>query len=173
MTFKRPKPLMFAQSMAFGLDHLYHQHERDTDALDRDYYNPLKLPMLLGHVIPNFQRPLVWTVDQQVKLIDSIWRHIPIGTYAVNFRVAGGLPPALRNILIDGQQRLNAIRAYWDDEIPYHGYYWSQLSDLDQSHFVRVPFPQQRTDSTSVEEVHEYYNAMNFGGTDHKEGEQA
>lgn len=163
MTFVRPEPLMFARSMAFSLDSLLFNKERP----DRDeFYNPLKRPTLCGMVIPDFQRGLVWSEAQQVKLIHSVWMGIPIGTYSVNFST-DRLPPRLTNILIDGQQRINSLRAYWDDEIAYQGYLWSQLSELDRRYFVRGSFPQMRTESKDIGEVLRYYEVMNFGGTDH------
>lgn len=174
MSFKPPKPLMYAQSMAFGLDHLLFNKERMAygDYEHRVFYNPLKRPMLLGFVIPDFQRSLVWSEDQQLSLIDSIWRCIPIGTYAVNFST-DKMPPKVTNVLLDGQQRLNALRAYWDDEIVYRGYKWSEIDEISQRHFVSKQFPQMRTNSHKTAELHEYYNAMNFGGTDHKEEDRA
>lgn len=174
--FKRPEPLMFAHPVSFALDHLLFNKERmmeDPEKADNDFRNPTNGPMLLGFAIPFFQRALVWDVDQQRNLIHSIWMNIPIGTYSVNFTTGKDLPPRLRNILIDGQQRLEALRAYWDDEFKYRGYNWSQLSDRDQRHFVSTTFPQMRTDSESEDDVRTYYNAMNFGGVAHKEGERA
>lgn len=174
--FKRPTPLMFAQPMAFQVDTLYFNHTRpEAESRKRDeFYNPMGWPVLLGHVIPDFQRGLVWTEEQNRSLVHSVWLNIPIGTYSVNFSLAHKeLPPRLRNILIDGQQRLNALRAYWDDEFAYEGYLWSQLPDLDQRYFVRTSFPQMRTDGRDEAEVRRYYNAMNFGGTAHNEEDRA
>lgn len=173
--FKRPKELMFARNVAFGLDHLLFNKDRTTEkskTAARAFYNPLGRKVLLGFVIPDFQRGLVWSVDQKVSLIESIWRGIPIGTYSVNFDT-DKLPPDLTNILIDGQQRLEAIDAYWNNEFEFGGYYWKDLSELDQHHFVRAPFPQMRTNSKNRAEVVEYYNAMNFGGVAHTEEDRA
>tara|TARA_R100001086_G_scaffold198466_1_gene114798 strand:+ start:422 stop:943 length:522 start_codon:yes stop_codon:yes gene_type:complete len=173
MSFKRPRELMFAQPLAFALDHLYFAHTK-TDPNEGDFYNPLGREMLCGIALPDFQRPAVWDEAQQVALIDSLWRAVPIGTYSVNFSLsARALPPSLRNILIDGQQRIRALVAYWDDVIEYEGYTWSQLSELDRRHFLHRPFPQMRTDSRNRDEVLEYYNVMNFGGTPHREEDRA
>ena len=173
--FKPPKPLMFAQSMAFCLDSLLYNKERAEGKKDTPadvFYNPLKRPMVCGHVIPDFQRGLVWTEDQNLRLIDSIFRGIPIGTYAVNFST-DQLPPKLTNILLDGQQRLNALSMYWNDELSYRGYKWSELNRPQQGILNRVMFPQMRTNTKSLAEAKTYYNAMNFGGTDHTEDDRA
>ena len=173
MPFKRPQELMFAQSMLFGLDHLYFKHTRELSVDDREHCNPLKRPTLFGFVIPDFQRGAVWSRDQQVALIDSVWRAIPIGTYAVNLSYRKGNLPHLRNILIDGQQRLNALRAYWDDEFEYRGHVWSSLSTRDQRFFIAHSFPQMRTETHDEKQARAYYNAMNFGGTAHREEDRA
>lgn len=171
--FTPPPALMFAQPMAFALDSLLYNKERAENEDRRDrFYNPLKRPMLCGHVIPDFQRGLVWTEDQNLRLIDSVYRGIPIGTYAVNFST-DRLPARLTNVLLDGQQRLNALALWWDDKLVYRGYRWSELNRQGQGLFTRVLFPQMRTNSKDEQEIRDYYNAMNFGGVDHEEGERA
>lgn len=35
-------------------------------------------------VLPNFQRPPVWTREQQVRFIESCWMGLPIGVYVYN-----------------------------------------------------------------------------------------
>jgi hypothetical protein len=156
--------------MAFGFDHVLFNKERCEEAgapnAARRFYNPLGRRTLCGFVIPDFQRGLVWSTAQQQALIASVWRGIPIGTYSLNFST-DDLPDDLTNIVIDGQQRLNALRAYWDDEFSYLGYKWSEVSELDQRVFSRGQFPQARTSSRKRAEVIEYYTAMNFGGTQH------
>lgn len=171
--FEPPKPLIFAQSMAFSIDHLFYAWERREDRSRDTYYNPLRREMLLGTVVPDFQRSKVWTEDQNRALIRSIWRGIPIGTYSLNFSISQKTPPDLTNILIDGQQRLNALRGYWENEFDFNGYFWGDLEDNHQRKFISRPFPQQRTDSTDRQEVLDYYNAMNFGGVAHDEQERA
>lgn len=175
--FNPPKSLIFTQSMSFGLDSLLFNKERiiEKELIGGEmlnFYNPLKRPTLCGHVIPDFQRGLVWTEEQNLRLIDSVFRGIPIGTYAVNFDT-DQLPPRLTNILLDGQQRLNALSLYWDDKLTYRGYKWSELNRPQQGILNRAMFPQMRTNTKNEAEARAYYNAMNFGGVDHKEGEQA
>ena len=34
--------------------------------------------------LPPFQRGSVWTKQQQVRFIESIWLHLPIASYVVN-----------------------------------------------------------------------------------------
>ena len=51
---------------------------------DPDVKNPQGLRTVMGYLLPTWQRPLVWTTDQKVKLIESLWRGINIGTYTFN-----------------------------------------------------------------------------------------
>jgi len=173
--FKPPKPLMYAHNISHCLDSLLYNKERLLEKGGTSsfvFYNPLNLPTLCGHVIPDFQRGLVWSDEQNLRLIESVYRGIPIGSYSVNFS-SDDLPPRVTNVLIDGQQRLNALNEYWEDRIVYRGYRWSELTRRQRGPVYRTMFPQMRTNSKDENEVREYYNAMNFGGTDHVEGERA
>jgi uncharacterized protein with ParB-like and HNH nuclease domain len=64
-------------------------------------------------ILPPFQRPLVWTHQQQVRLIESIWSGLPIGAYVYN---RAALDNACDCWLLDGQQRITAILAYMNGE---------------------------------------------------------
>lgn len=77
--------------------------------------------------IPEFQRGYVWSDEQRLRLMDSIWRGIPIGSLLVwrtvtdkGIRVRRqigpcGLPDAstvnVRNYLVDGLQRVTTLYA--------------------------------------------------------------
>ena len=124
---------------------------------------------ILGYKIPYFQRPLVWTQEQKIKLIESLWCGIPIGTYTIN---ENSKNKELDNILIDGQQRINAISEYINDKFPVYGKLYSEVKDF-HGRFNVGSFPQYVTDSDNIEYLKNYYNLMNFGGTAHKESERA
>jgi uncharacterized protein with ParB-like and HNH nuclease domain len=124
---------------------------------------------ILGYKIPYFQRPLVWTQEQKIKLIESLWCGIPIGTFTIN---ENSKNKELDNILIDGQQRINTISEYINDRFPVYGVLYSEVSDL-HGRFNVCSFPQYVTNSEDIEYLKNYYNLMNFGGTAHKEGERA
>ena len=66
---------------------------------------------------PEYQRGEVWTLDQQRKLIDSIFRgyQLPIiYLYAIRREVFGKVQERLE--IIDGQQRINALYRYFKGE---------------------------------------------------------
>lgn len=138
---------------------------------DPDVKNPQGLRTVMGYLLPTWQRPLVWTTDQKVKLIESLWRGINIGTYTFNRTRWEGM---YDNLLIDGQQRLWAIQCYLEDQFPVFGYRWSEVTLVDQRFFeTGAHFHCYITESEDEAYLKSYYNMMNFGGTAHRESERA
>ena len=65
--------------------------------------------------IPELQRPFVWKTSQVRDLIDSLYNGYPVGYLitwqSVGAKLKGGQVAAHQQILIDGQQRVTALRA--------------------------------------------------------------
>ncbi|KFZ27763.1 hypothetical protein IDAT_12920 [Pseudidiomarina atlantica] len=65
--------------------------------------------------IPELQRPFVWKTSQVRDLIDSLYNGYPVGYLitwqSVGAKLKGGAVAAHQQILIDGQQRVTALRA--------------------------------------------------------------
>lgn len=83
--------------------------------------NHQKISMLLAAIeageiaIPRMQRPFVWSKTQVRNLIDSLYRGYPVG-YTITWRnpnvqLKDGDTSQGKQILIDGQQRMTALRA--------------------------------------------------------------
>ena len=79
-----------------------------------------------GKLIVNrqYQRKLVWSVDEKVNLIDSVLKQYPIPLILLATSVEGDH----KLEIIDGMQRLNAIFGYIDNEFPYE----ECVFDIDQ-----------------------------------------
>ena len=138
--------------------------------LKSDEFSHLPGRKVMGFRLPEWQRGLVWTEEQDIRLIESIWKGIPIGTYSYvqndDVKTDG--------LLIDGQQRLYAIECYLKDEFPVLGYYWSELTPVDRRVFsVSRSFPCYIVESSDEEFLRGYYDLMNFGGTAHDPGQRA
>ena len=71
-----------------------------------------------------YQRKLVWTVDEKVRLIDSILKQYPLP----QFLVAEAVDTDHQYEIIDGMQRLNAIISFIENEFPVEGKYFDLLS---------------------------------------------
>lgn len=120
--------------------------------------------------LPYFQRPLVWVVEQKIKFIESLLVGIDVGTYTLNESSSDDL----NNLLIDGQQRINAVHCYVKNEFKAFNLLYSKLSDIDKAkRFMNAQFCCYVTQSDDIEYLKNYYNLMNFGGTAHKESERA
>jgi uncharacterized protein with ParB-like and HNH nuclease domain len=65
--------------------------------------------------IPEIQRPFVWEPDKVTELIDSLFNGFPIGYIITwqspNVKLKDGNSSVGKTILIDGQQRITALRA--------------------------------------------------------------
>lgn len=132
----------------------------------------INLRRVMGFAVPSWQRGLVWTEAQKIRLLESAWRGLNIGTYTVN-QSPGGLSQ-YDNLLIDGQQRMNALQEYFEDRLQVFGYRWSEITDTDRRGFLMSRhFSSYITKSDDERYLREYYDMMNFGGTPHREHERA
>jgi len=85
----------------------------------------------------DYQRDHVWTEDDKIALIDSIFNNIEIGKFMFvqrNFSVEGKLYE-----IIDGKQRLTALCDFYEDRFKYKGQYFSELHPLDKHAFDDHP----------------------------------
>jgi hypothetical protein len=121
--------------------------------------------VLAGFLLPDWQRPRVWTPAQNVRFIESIWYDLPIGSYVVNADFRSG--NRFDNYLIDGQQRWSAIADYLADHYTVFGERYSDLSVLDKRRFGLHVFPCVETKLTSEAELKEIYDRLAYGGTPH------
>lgn len=154
-----PQQVDLGQSLSFQMGHCIYYFEKKKFCDNG----------IMGFRIPSWQRPLVWTRDQEIKFIESAWLGLPLGTYTYN---QGEYESPLDGILIDGQQRMMAIQRYLQDEFSVFGYKWSQVTKIDQRIFENRSFHAYVTKTEEESYLKNYYNLMNFGGTAHKEGER-
>lgn len=122
-------------------------------------------------ILPPFQRPRVWTLEQKVKLIESVWLELPIGAYVYN--QTGVYKHPTDRWLVDGQQRISTLLEYVDDGFAVYGYRWSELSALERSIFGSKTFPAIQLDITDPAMLEDIYNRLAYGGTAHEPKEPA
>jgi len=165
---KMPEPKQLGQHMASTVGQpIFHWSK------DEAHKNPCGYRVVMGYFLPTWQRGLVWTQDQQVKLIESLWYGLNIGTYTFN-RPRKGHNGPYDNLLIDGQQRMYALQCYLENRFPVLGSYWRDVTDVDRRGFeFGRHFHCYITDSTDEQYLRDYYNMMNFGGVAHRESERA
>lgn len=126
---------------------------------------------LFGMKLPSFQRDLVWSESQNIALIESVILGIEIGGYMVNIT---NIHCEFDNLLIDGQQRLNALHLYFNNAFPVFGLFWKDLNVYEQKVIkMQRTFTRNEICIKDEAKLREVYNRFNFGGTAHKDSERA
>lgn len=132
---------------------------------------------ILGLVLPPWQRPEVWTVEQKRRFIEGIFLGLGCGYYVTNGLewVQSGASAPMSGWLIDGQQRISAIRDFLSGELVAFGdVRFPDLSEPQKMRFCRTPFPCFELDYCENETVlMELYDRLNFGGTPHTPEQRA
>ncbi len=92
-------------------------HESDQN-YSVDHYtvsNLLNLVQTGEIAIPEIQRPFVWEPEKVTKLMDSLYNGFPVGYIVTwqspNIKLKDGSQSFGKKIIIDGQQRITALRA--------------------------------------------------------------
>lgn len=119
---------------------------------------------------PDFQRAHVWTPEQQTSYVEYILRGGTSGRelYFNCPRYAQGSVDG-PYVIVDGKQRLEAVRAFMRDDIPAFGYYRSDYSDRPDILIAR--FSWNIAGLRTRAEVLEWYLNFNAGGTVHTDAE--
>lgn len=163
--------------------HLYHVLRQSREhPTYKQYAGPGE--WVCGYLLPPFQRPPVWTMEDNIRFIDSARRCVNIGEFTVNItfgnKNAKTYMDGDREVyvgdlwLLDGQQRLRALQAFFDNEFPVHGMFWKDLSPDDRGGFLNtVKFPFWETAFTDEDSAAEYYDLRNFSGVRHTEADRA
>jgi len=133
---------------------------------------------LLRWVLPPWQRPEVWDLARKRAFIEGIFLGLGAGYYVVHEEDwdRDGQRKPMSGWLLDGQQRISAIRDFVQGEVViFDGLRWGDLSELDRlRRFLRAPFPYveiaYQDDERRLKEI---YVRMNFGGMAHTEADLA
>jgi hypothetical protein len=178
-----PEKLMRGTPRDWSLGYLY--EKRKSYLRDPAKYLEMVYPgqeMLLGHALPPFQRPPVWTREQNVRFLESAVLGLHLGTWCCN--VADDFPTVqvegreyfdlTDTWLIDGRQRLTALEAYWNDDFAVFGMKWSEVSQTDRRRFLNsTMFTAYELRTNDVAYLREVYDRLNFGGTPHTPDQRA
>lgn len=140
---------------------------------------------VMGFPLPAWQRPLVWTPEQKVRFIQSIWSGVDVGSYMVNDQYEfinlgreGTHYREFSEILLDGQQRLSAIEGYLLNEfaVPDVGgtpRYWGDLPKIERRRFGSHHFARANIKSWDEHQLRLAYDLRAFGGTAHTDDQRA
>ena len=164
MTVRVPKRRFYGQAMQFLLGSMHQAVTFRNDVLDKRGWEGRRV---LGYKLPEWQRPEVWTDEQCVRFMESMFLGANVGAFMVNSCFD---PIDLDQVLLDGQQRLRALERYWDNEFPVpdddgQAWYWGDLTPQEQNHLYRITFPVVETQYRDEALLREAYNRHNFSGT--------
>ena len=132
---------------------------------------------------PPYQRGSVWTAEQRVAIIKSLFMGLPIGAIVVNNR---GYDSAKVYAVVDGKQRMETLRAFSNNEFAVPAE-WFERKDVIES-FIDVDdvekvflkglaivvsrrynnFPVASIEASvkTIAEEAELFGLLNSGGTD-------
>jgi len=124
------------------------------------------------YIVPEYQRNLVWTLEQKQKLIKSVLVGNPIGDFLFKEEV-NKKRDTFYYTVIDGQQRIEALRGFALGEFPLEdGRYLKELNYWDgRSFFEYNTFQGLKIRGISLKEEIEIYLQKNDGGTTHTKEE--
>ncbi|USD35463.1 MULTISPECIES: DUF262 domain-containing protein [Vibrio] len=164
-----PQPIIHTRLMQSDIEEVLRTAGYDQ----KDY--PWAVRFVGRFPVPKWQRDLCWSREQKIKLIESIWLGFDIGSYIVNeWDMEGNVLVENSDIVIDGQQRIEAICAYaLNDEFSVFGKRYSELNKREQARFKKTSFPKRITHTFNEDALKETYNRLNFGGTQHKPEQRA
>lgn len=112
---------------------------------------------------PEYQRGNVWSLEDKVALIDSIFNDIEIGRIVLMKRDYSSERKETYEI-IDGKQRLTALTEFFEDRFQYKGLFFSQMHPADQNHFENKQMAVIEAPEMSREQVIEYFIRVNISG---------
>jgi hypothetical protein len=160
-----PEKILFGTSRCFPIEMLLRPGIDCTMEGERN---------LLHFVLPPWQRPEVWEAPRKRAFIEGIFLGLGTGTYVhheAEMNPNGQMKP-MSGWLIDGQQRISAIRDFVNDEIAiFNGIRFSDMTPVEQRvRFLHVVFPSHEIPYQQDEQLlKELYRRLNFGGIAHTE----
>lgn len=185
-TLRMPRDVLDARVSSLCLSEVIGRYERFlASPADGAAMFPWADRFVMGFPLPSWQRPLVWTQEQKMRLIQSIWAGVDIGSYLVNdqyeFVQLGTATPYFRKfseILLDGQQRLAALESYLTNEFPVPDVqgiprYWRDLPRIERRRFSSYHFARANIKSWDEATLRLAYDLRAFGGTAHTEDQRA
>lgn len=110
---------------------------------------------------PEYQRDYVWTQDDKIRLLDSIFNKIDIGKFALN-HVGYDMEHSYE--IVDGKQRLSALIEFYENRFPYHGVYFNDLNGIDKYTFLNHDIAVAEIRDADREAILKYFIRLNTAG---------
>ena len=111
---------------------------------------------------PEYQRDFVWSKEQKVALIDSIFRNIEIGKFSF---IKKDYSNDLFYEILDGKQRLTALREFYENRFTYKDKTFDELGFRDQIWFKNFNISWGETEEPEDRKrIYAYFCKLNTAG---------
>ena len=108
--------------------------------------------------VPDYQREYVWTKKQQDRYLESLSKNMPIFGPVINIDTRTSL-----QWIMDGQNRIETIRRFLNDEIKYNGISFSELPDNEQRKIKNMKMSYTETRDWSREQCQDFFMRIQEG----------
>lgn len=158
---KLPEPLLKGRESLSTIEYLFHKPDVAITS-DRER-------QLLSFVLPPWQRPEVWDESRKRAFVEGIFLGMGTGFYVVHEADwdTQGKPLPMSRWLIDGQQRISAIRDFVNGDFAVFNDVRFEDMTLPEKRirFMNRPFPGIILPSGQDEAtLRQLYDRMNFSG---------
>lgn len=126
--------------------------------------------------LPVWQRGLVWTLEQKVAFIESVFIGYDLGSVMINgldWIEERDTTRPMSEVIIDGQQRISALIGFVSNEFPINGLYWKDLTRIEQRIFREREIGVKYVECFDENKLKVVYNHLNFSGVRHSLTEKA
>ncbi|WP_233071675.1 DUF262 domain-containing protein [Motilimonas eburnea] len=125
--------------------------------------------------LPSWQRELVWSQEQKISFIESVFMGYDLGSVMINdyLEMTNGTMSPMSDILIDGQQRVSAINDFITDQFPVNGLFWKDLTRIERRTFLEREMGKKMVSCFDEDKLKLVYNHLNFSGVRHSQSEMA
>jgi hypothetical protein len=115
-----------------------------------------------------YQRDHVWTLEDKRDLLESIFNNVDIGKFVFVQRDESHRGKYYE--ILDGKQRLTALREFYEDRFEYKGVVFSRLSAMDKHKILGHPITYGFLENPSERGIYTSFIKLNTCGKpmDHK-----
>lgn len=154
----------FTRSSSYSIDVGIRDIERTIDRFSRHADCGIQLE-------PDFQRAHVWNAEQQTRFVEFLLRGGD-SSRDVYWNCKGWMSSYEGPmVLVDGLQRVTAVRMFIRNEIPAFGTLWVNFDDSGSAVWDRASLKFHVNDLGTREEVLQWYIDLNAGGVAHTDEE--
>jgi len=113
---------------------------------------------------PEYQRDLVWSEQDKVNLIASVFNGIDIGKFLFVHLEWSDREDHKGYEVIDGKQRISALVEFFENRFPYKGKYYKDLHPHDKNWFTGYSISYAEVKGITQKQKYEYFLKVNTCG---------